>query len=967
MPVINSLSGLDTLAQAAAAPPAVATSSLSSPTDRAYSGGASSGPSYAGTTAVSAGIPAFSHGARTTSGAASSTTGIGAMSTAASVVAGDPAYYFNGSMSEDVLHRYLDRAMEVDSLSHMWWDGPGTQGPEYRHDYDPSNPATFSALIDTEYNHGELLEMIVTTGAKLVYGLAGFRPPDSWYLDWICKTFTIDTNILHAHDPQIITGAGVPETLDPVFTNMLLPSSDIILKFYPAGRPVSTWDPPHTSIITDVDQTYFDYRLMMMDYHAGHNENNASHLDISQPETRMYYYYLCTRYIKCGCEHLHFGDLFEGCQRDPGNRYLWSLVKLIREYAVTNARRGLVLIGTHAGDDSDPAEDPYYAQYLYGWYYEPPFSTSPDWQKQLIFDFNMLGTYYRRNTARGCSDPYTGVLPDSVLPVLLKAGYGLINHSNCGLHPQGWYCSHLLVLNRLDSGGIPENTGCLSPLPADLPWVPDCYGYDNASWFARQTDGPSGEKDPILIYTYYKIKCLDPYSHFGMPGRTPHFYHESSGDGADTWYNALSEQTVITKIWNGTFANVQAWVHHNFTFENVSNGSADSQINSSLIFVDDNKMYFIADDGYIHGYIKVNDNYNGGTWLTVCPSFEADTPYWGQVKAKSSLVASPAGDVLLYIGVDGYIYGFDIVDVWTYHYFEFLKGDMISQGIWADSCLIYPTNIQVYYISGQHTDGNRVQGFQYSLGSWHTVSPSYGAASVPELGVYAVPISHQVQPAGALTYDALTGPPRLYYRGTDGYLYYFHVWDLVTYEYIYNFELNNVLYTQDLKIVGNLAIHNNRIYFVGLWTPDPSQLWVYCIIEYAEHSFGTVSPTWSAVGNGFPISNQLQPDRSGNIAVSPDGNTIAYFGLSINHVPGHPFLPPTVYVCYYYSTDGENYLFNIVPSAVGLTAAFGDALQFTSNTDLYCGSNSTGQIVHHFKWQEDYCNNPIIYPYEHLY
>src|SRR6185437_15257352 len=237
------------------------------------------------------------------------------------------------------------------------------------------------------------------------------------------------------------------------------------------------------------------------------------HYDISKPEARLYIYYLCTRYIDCGCENIHFGDLFDTVQFDPGNAWLWQLTQAIRNYASKHARRGMVLLDTHAGYDSGK-RDPYASNYLYGWFFDDPKrlpARKDDWERQLIFDFHSLGLYpvHNPHTIHPCSDPNPHSAPEgtSVLPVILNYGDGLLNHSKGGLNPQGWYCTHNPVLNRFDYGGCDYFSGCHFT-PAK--YFPDFYGYDNASWFAHQL---KDTRQYILIYLYYKIKCLDSNSH----------------------------------------------------------------------------------------------------------------------------------------------------------------------------------------------------------------------------------------------------------------------------------------------------------------------------------------------------------------------------------------------------------------------------------------------------------------------
>ncbi len=840
-------------------------------------------------------------------------------------------YYFMNTISEEVLHRYLDRAIQATELSMMWWDnGPGAPGPSYGPDYDPySNVAP---LYDAAYDHGKLLRMILNTGTKFVFDNAFFTPPNpNWdSLSWICQTIKNDNDFLHTNDPEIICGASIEEVIPAQDTMVLLPPPAVIDLFWQA-RPSSA------------DQAYFDYKLMQIDYAyvLAHNNNqylHEGHLDLTKPETQMWYYYLATRYIDAGCESIHFGDLFDGCWNDNGNGSLWYLVYQIRRYAATHARRGLVLLDTHAG--YVPA-DLHQSHVLYGWYFDPyPSNPVPDWQRQLIFDFHSLGIYYPRNTGKPCIDPSSlASYGSSILPVLLEYGDGLLNHSRCGMNPQGWLCSHNPVLCRLDSGGIYPNAGCSYPISSD-PVSPDLYGYDNTSWFGRQY---TSEKAAILKYTYYRIKCLDPYSHFCMPCRLI-VRNNLPVASYQFYYNALTEETTITAIWSGTYKGPDDWAAHNFTEENGADQDMHPDVppKLSLVFAGPDKIYFIAQDGYIHGYIYNNGTYNDGNWLTASPSYSANIPAGSQVKAASDLVASPDGTRLLYIGVDGYIHGFDIVNAWAYNYFDFLKSDMIRQNIKAVGSLIYPTNDSAYYIGASPGGKRLIFGFQNasSPGIWLTVSPSYSADGS---GVVDERIANQAEAAGALTYGGAYR--RLYYRTTGGYLAYFDIINLVVYRYG-NSDVNYQLQAQAVKIVGNLAVHDNRLYYVGLYAGSYN---IYCIIDNGGSS-ATVSPSWSAdIYNGQPINAQIQSDPTGQIAVSPDGNTIAYFGKL-----------PDLYLCYYTNIDGVDFSFNRNENAI---ITVGDnSLQFISNTDMYyiCRDGT----VRYFKYQEAYCNNPTITAYE---
>lgn len=65
------------------------------------------------------------------------------------------------------------------------------------------------------------------------------------------------------------------------------------------------------------------------------------------------------------------------------------------------------------------------------------------------------------------------------------------------------------------------------------------------------------------------------------------------------------------------------------------------------------------------------------------------------MKAKSDLTISPDGNTILYIGIDGYVHGFNVNNVWNYTYFDFVKQPMINQNLKADKNLIFTSNTRV--------------------------------------------------------------------------------------------------------------------------------------------------------------------------------------------------------------------------------------------------------------------------------
>ena len=399
-----------------------------------------------------------------------------------------------------------------------------------------------------------------------------------------------------------------------------------------------------------------------------------------------------------------------------------------------------------------------------------------------------------------------------------------------------------------------------------------------------------------------------------------------------------------------------------------SNGAAfatpDSDT-SSLVFAGSDKMFFIGTDGLIHGFIKLQDNDFGGSWFAYSPSIAV--PPSQHVKAKSDLVASPDGTRLLYIGVDNYIYGFDILGTWTYSYisyksasgsgYGFMRDNMIAEGLVAVSDLIYPGNDRIYYIGVATTIGGLaigstplVYGFQNQTGiEWNTISPSSYANAL----YGPVP---QFPAAGGLTYD--WNKNRIYYRDTSGYLDYLEVRSF-TYDYFYvfcpgNFQLDD----QRLSNVGNLGIHYHDgktiIYYVARYLPMSDDR-IHCMVQEPGGAWHTNSPSYEATTTGTSLTEQPASDPNGYIAVSPDGNTIAYIG-----VQNSSGLLQKV-ICYFTNIDDVAYSFQKMAGfAVPGIASILTSLQFRDSADLYFASLAG---VHDFKYQEDFCNNTGITEY----
>jgi len=899
-------------------------------------------------------------------------------------------YYFpyQGPMSEEVMHRYLDKAILVSYISTMG-NYPGATGP----DYDPAYQALtdgsdaymlYGATIVGEHGHpnehGRDLNALISAQPKFIGGMATFwNAPAGWYLDWVCQTFKNDAAFFHSFDPEIICQFDESENI-PYANEGTSPNGDGNRVTIPSSNPT---DPSYNPRVPDLigmfygsdprvvspdnaGDTFFDFTLMR---YQGSLPSGITYLppctptlttgcqseynpDITQAETRMWYYYLATRFIDAGCECIHMGDIEWYLRVDSpanGNYWYWDLLQKIRAYAKLYARRGMVLLDAHSftllPDTYTGLNDVYYL----------PSGTTRSGFSQLLHDFQNLGIIYT-NYEGICSDGvpvYSGgyltgyEFGTANQPAIIEPPHlGLITNSWPGYNPQGWYCAHNPYLLHLDNGTLTPPFGC------SVTWLPD-YGYDQTTWFANQKNDV---QVAILGYTYYRIKCLDPYGHFQMPGRIV-----ISLPGIDNNYTTpitvnhfILPQIQGFFIYN-IFSGPSDWVYHNFLYENVSHGT--NNCTSSLIFVGDDKMYFIGSDGWVNGFVKINGDYNDGTWVSVEPSAVAGGI---QVPPKNEIVASPDGTMILYIGTDNNIYGLNIIDIWTYTYFPWSDICSLDPAIVPDRCLIFPGNEQIYYIGINRYNGHyQVHGFQKSSGSWVTVSPTYSA------GVADI----EFTPSGALTYDKRPDNDRIYYTALESgsLIAFFIVYSLIDYGYGTPVTAayptpDGILLMNNISILGNLAIYTTEtsagpatyIYFVG-YRPVTGVPEIF-LLQDDDTGWNIVSLSDNAVSaiDGEPDFG-VYARWDGMISVSTDGTTVAYFGIN-NFVYFFKVGWPFVYIDSNVA-DTLPFPFTIPTDGAENT----NSLQFTSNTDVYYCS-SAGWL-HHLKYQEAYCENPLLSAY----
>ena len=195
--------------------------------------------------------------------------------------------------------------------------------------------------------------------------------------------------------------------------------------------------------------------------------------DLSRPEAQMWFYYRATRYIDCGYEALHMGQVHLYTANDRGMAKTCGLFGMIRDYAAKHARRHKVLMDAH--------------------------THGVNVKGKLLFDYHAM--------------PYSRApLPDEegFRLVLVREGF-----SEGGENPNGFAGETMPYLMELDNWGgktvfHPEDydRGRLSRM--------DWWGYDQIGWFAHQS---KAERDRFLQYAYRWTQVNNPCAFLALPMR----------------------------------------------------------------------------------------------------------------------------------------------------------------------------------------------------------------------------------------------------------------------------------------------------------------------------------------------------------------------------------------------------------------------------------------------------------------
>jgi hypothetical protein len=347
---------------------------------------------------------------------------------------GSNDFQFDSTISRPILENYLSRSISFTELLH-----DDLTQPRDRRGVDPRDN----------------MRLILSAKAKFV-GRALMLWGHEQNLSNFLATAKPYAAALHQADPDLILQAAVFEIVTKGVETISVP--DYVLRDF--GQTVTN--------------RTFHYQDML--YADGRQVNHwgpgASVPDMSQLETRLWFYFLASSYIDAGIEAIHFGQVGLMDWHDPGHAGWLDMLGHARSYAHLHARRHLLLCDAHTPT---------------GGYVE---------NGTLLFDFHSFPL--RIVGIEG--QPYRG---------MLEVGYAdsIFNRSKGGVTPSGWSCEHLPYLVEFDNFGS-RNPGHISPSPF-------IWGWDEITWFALM---PESERDDWLRYAWQWIKKTDPNGHLEMPG-----------------------------------------------------------------------------------------------------------------------------------------------------------------------------------------------------------------------------------------------------------------------------------------------------------------------------------------------------------------------------------------------------------------------------------------------------------------
>lgn len=277
--------------------------------------------------------------------------------------------------------------------------------------------------------------------------------------------------------------------------------------------PVPDW--AFTALDLPVEKRNFRYADML--YPSGRFKDQwrsgRSVPDVSQTETRLWFYFLGASFIDSGCEAIHFGQTELMNKNDPNLDNYSQVLSLIRAYAAKHARRHMVLCDSHVPSGGLVRNG------------------------QLLMDFHSFPLRIME-------------VPDKPQEAVLRLGFsdGIYGRSKGGVTFSGWSCEHLPYLVELDNFGVSRQPG--QPRAGGI-WI---WGYDEITWFAQQNQS---YRSNWLHYARDWVQRTDSNGHFEMPGsRTmvsplDHRRWYYANNPSSSVPDGLGDEEAIRAVWAG--------------------------------------------------------------------------------------------------------------------------------------------------------------------------------------------------------------------------------------------------------------------------------------------------------------------------------------------------------------------------------------------------------------------------------
>ena len=390
-------------------------------------------------------------------------------------------YHFYGGISEEVLCNYLDRAVTVSC--------------EPRHELSREKTPEVKAFI---LNIGAKYICRAATRWAPAPGDYATYPEQKAFIDWV-----------HEDDPDVVFEACVFECVTRHVGEIPIPAW--VFEAFGLAPEERTFS---------MDAMRFPDGQYLDQWGQG-----TIVPDMTRLETQLFFYYRACEYINIGYEGLHMGQVGLIGKNDEGWVCWTRVLRLVRDYAKTHARRAFVLINAHTRGMVDA-------------------------DGKLMFDFHMFPL---RPVADGSQPPHFPTEDDPQRATLtVDHKWGMYGKSLGGLTHSGWETDTLPYCVELDNYYDDPDDQLHVPRPDRA----NCWGMDEINWFAHQ---PAWYRAAFLHYAYDWVRNVAPGKcYLAMPGQRVIRLRNPEGRIINDLYRAcdkslhplgFGDESVIKEIW----------------------------------------------------------------------------------------------------------------------------------------------------------------------------------------------------------------------------------------------------------------------------------------------------------------------------------------------------------------------------------------------------------------------------------